>query len=123
MLYSLTADALLVLHLLFILFVVLGGLLVMKWRWLVFLHLPAAAWGTLVEFNSWLCPLTPWEVSFRHMASEQGYETGFIEHYLAPLIYPAGLTSNTQVILGSLVIVVNVIIYSWLLVKIRKQRR
>jgi len=111
MIYSLAADALVVFHFLFICFVVLGALLVAKWRWLGFLHIPAAAWGALIEFQGWICPLTPWEKQLRDAAGQAGYETGFIEHYLMPLIYPAGLDYDMQIVLGSFVIVINVLIY------------
>lgn len=117
MLYSLAADTLFVIHLMFIVFVVLGGLLVAKWRWLVFLHLPAAIWGALIEFRSWPCPLTPWEKQLRHAAGEAGYEGGFIEHYLGPVIYPTLPLDNIQIILGSIVIVTNLLVYSWLVLR------
>ncbi|KHF24971.1 hypothetical protein JV46_08860 [Solemya velum gill symbiont] len=114
MLYSLAADSLLVVHFLFICFVLLGGLLLIKWRWMIFLHLPAATWGALVEFNSWICPLTPWEKQLRNAAGEASYETGCIEHYLMPLIYPTNLTYDMQIVLGSIVIIVNLLVYTWL---------
>ena len=121
MFYSLAADALLVVHFLFIGFVVLGGLLVFKWRRLVFLHLPAAVWGALIEFRGWLCPLTPWEQALRRAAGETGYNTGFIEHYLMPLVYPANLDYDMQIVLGSFVIVINLLIYGGL--SLRRIRR
>jgi len=120
MIYSIAADALLIIHLAFILFVLVGGLLILKWRWIVTLHLPAVCWGVLVEFNHWICPLTPWENALRRSAGETSYETGFIEHYLSPIIYPAQLTDQLQLILGGIVIVINMAIYSWLIVKINK---
>jgi len=113
MLYSLLADALLFLHALFIVFVVLGGLLLLKWRRLIFLHLPAVVWGVLIEFRGWHCPLTPWEQALRRTSGEAGYDTGFIEHYLAPLIYPANLHYDMQLLLGSFVIIINLLIYGW----------
>lgn len=120
MLYSLVADALLIVHFLFIGFVVLGGLLLLKWRRLVYLHLPAAVWGALIEFYGWRCPLTPWEIYFRRAAGETGYDMGFIEHYLAPLIYPANLNYDMQIVLGSFVVIINLLIYSWLGLRIKK---
>lgn len=123
MLYSLAADALLVVHFWFIGFVVLGGLLVLKWRWLVFLHLPAAAWGALIEFLGWLCPLTPWEQQLRRAAGESGYDTSFLEHYLMPLIYPANLHYDMQIVLGSFVIIINLLIYGWLGLRRMRQRQ
>jgi len=113
------ADAVLVLHLAFILFVVLGGMLVLKWPKAAFLHLPAAAWGALVEFCGWYCPLTPLEIRLRYDAYESGYSGGFIEHYLLPLIYPEGLTRETQLILGVLVVAVNIAVYFFALLRLR----
>lgn len=119
MFYSIAADALLIVHLLFILFVILGGLLVMRWRGVIYPHLTAVIWGVLVEFNHWICPLTPWENALRHAAGEVSYQSSFIEHYIIPLIYPANLDNETQLILGSSVILINLVIYSLLLWKIR----
>ena len=122
MFYSLAADTLLIVHFLFIGFVVLGGWLVFRWRWLVFLHLPAATWGALIEFQGWLCPLTPWEQQFRQAAGEASYKTGFIEHYLAPLIYPANLDYDMQLVLGSFVIIINLIIYGLLILRSARKK-
>lgn len=102
------------LHLAFILFVLLGGVLAWRWPWVMFLHLPAAAWGVLLEFNGWLCPLTPWEQQLRQLAGEAGYSGGFIAHYLLPVIYPAGLTRSVQLALGGGVIAINLLVYGWL---------
>lgn len=107
MLYRLAADAVVLLHLGFILFVLLGGLLVLRWPRLAWLHLPAAAWGMVVEFLHLYCPLTPLENHFRQAAGDLGYDGGFIEHYLIPLIYPAGLTEATQIVLGLAVLAIN----------------
>ena len=115
MAYSLAADLLVLLHLAFIVFVVLGGLLVWRWWRVVFVHLPAVIWAVLLEFNGWLCPLTPWEQQLRHAAGEGGYTGSFIAHYLLPLIYPAGLTRNAQLLLGAGALLVNLLIYGWLL--------
>lgn len=120
MIYSILADALLILHLLFIIFVVIGALLVLKWRWLVFLHIPAVSWGILVEFNHWICPLTPMENRLRHAAGNTGYESEFIEHYLIPVIYPAGLDNASQILLGSFVMLINILIYTAIALHIRK---
>ncbi len=110
----LLANALVLLHLAFILFVVAGGLLVARDKRLIWLHLPAAAWGALIEFMGWICPLTPLENHFRKLSGEAGYEGGFIEHYLLPLIYPEPLTTATQTVLGILVLAINFLVYSWL---------
>ncbi|WPC06785.1 DUF2784 domain-containing protein [Pseudomonas benzenivorans] len=109
------ADAVLVVHLLFILFVLLGGLLVLRWRALAWLHLPAALWGAVVELFRLQCPLTPLENVLRRAAGEQGYSGSFVEQYLLPLIYPAGLTPGVQLLLGVLVLAVNGAIYGYLL--------
>lgn len=110
----LLANALVLLHLAFILFVVAGGLLLALDKRLIWLHLPAAAWGALIEFMGWICPLTPLENHFRKLSGEAGYEGGFIEHYLLPLIYPEPLTTATQTVLGILVLAINFLVYSWL---------
>jgi len=117
--FSLAADLLVLLHLAFILFVVLGGLLVWRWWQVVFLHLPAVVWGVLLEFNGWQCPPTPLEQQLRIAAGETGYSGGFVAHYLLPLIYPAGLTMSYQVVLGSGALLINLAIYGWLLFKKR----
>lgn len=109
--YGLMADALLVLHGGFVLFVVAGGLLVLRWPWLAWLHLPAAVWGAAIEFAGFVCPLTPLENAWRRAAGGAGYEGGFIEHYVTAALYPAGLTRTVQVVLGLLVLAVNGWIY------------
>ena len=113
--YRILADLVVGLHALFVVFVVVGGLLALRWPWVVFLHLPAAVWGALIELQGWICPLTPLEKSLRAAAGDAGYQGGFIEHYLLPALYPAGLTRGVQLVLGTAVIVVNVGIYALLL--------
>jgi len=108
MFYRIAADGLVSFHLLFVLF---GGLLVLKWRRLIWLHLPAATWGVAVEVFHLECPLTRWENLFRQAAGQGGYGEGFIEHYLIPLIYPAGLTPTIQLGLGALVLLLNLTVY------------
>jgi hypothetical protein len=117
MYYALAADLLLIVHFGFVCFVVAGGLLVLKWRWLVLLHLPAVGWGALIEFQGWLCPLTPWEQRLRLTAGEAGYQGGFIEHYLLPVLYPHGLEHHTQLILGGAVLVINAVVYGWIILR------
>ena len=118
--YRLAADLTLVLHLLFILFVIFGGLLCLhrvRWAWL---HLPAMIWGVWVEWAGWICPLTPLENHFRQLASGQGYRGGFVEHYLIPVIYPEQLTASLQWILGGLVLIINIFVYLYVFQKTRK---
>jgi hypothetical protein len=109
--YRSLADLVLVLHFAFVLFVVLGGLLVVRWPRLAWLHVPAAIWGVLIEYTGWICPLTPLENSFRARAGQAGYSGGFIQHYIQPVLYPAGLSRSTQLVLGSLVLLANVAAY------------
>ena len=126
MLYRLMADAVVLVHLLFILFVLFGGLLVLRWRWLALLHLPAVAWGAAVEFFHLYCPLTPLENHLRQAAGQAGYDGGFIEHYLIPLIYPKGLTEQLQLLFGGVVVVLNASVYLyllWRLITAAKARR
>ncbi|UXV18391.1 DUF2784 domain-containing protein [Pseudomonas fluorescens] len=111
MLYRVAADSLVLFHLSFILFVLFGGLLALKWRPVMWLHLPAAAWGVAVEVFHLPCPLTRWENLFRHLAGQDGYGGGFVEHYILTLIYPAGLTPNIQWVLGAVVLLINMAVY------------
>ena len=121
MLYSILADIVVAIHFLFILFVALGALFVLKWPWVIYLHLPAAGWGALIMFMGWICPLTPLENRLRISAGEAGYSGGFIDQYLMPVIYPAGLTREMQIWLGLAVILLNVLVY--VLVFIRRRKR
>ena len=114
MFYRLAADAVVLLHLGFVLFVIAGALLVFRWRWIALLHVPAAVWAVLLEFRGWLCPLTPLELRLRAAGGEAGYSGGFVDQYILPVLYPAELNSSLQVALGSLVIVINVALYGWL---------
>lgn len=119
MLISIAADLLVALHFAFILFVMLGGLLVLRWRRVAWLHVPAVAWGALIEFRSWVCPLTPLENHLRDLAGEAGYTHSFIEEYIAPIVYPMGLTPNIQIYLGVSVIVINLVIYALVIRRVR----
>lgn len=120
MIWRALADAVLVAHLGFILFVVLGGLLVLRWPRLAWIHVPVVLWGAAIEFFGWICPLTPLEKWLRVMGGEAGYAGGFIAHYLLPLVYPAGLTRGIQLVLGAFVVSVNLAVY---LVLWRRSRR
>lgn len=111
--YGVLADLVLLLHLAFVVFVAAGGLLLLRWPRVAWVHLPCAAWGAFVEFAGWICPLTPLENRVRLIAGEAGYEGGFIEHYVIPLLYPDELTRGVQVTLGLMVIAVNTAIYAW----------
>ncbi len=117
MFYWIAANLLVVVHLGFICFVLIGGFLVLRWRWLVFLHIPAVVWGVLIEYRGWLCPLTPWEQQLRQAGGMAGYSGGFIEHYLLPILYPAYVSRDVQLILGTFVIVINLAIYGLLIMR------
>lgn len=106
-----SADLVVLLHFLFVLFVVFGGLLALRWPRIAYLHLPVAAYGALIELVGWVCPLTPLEKRLRESAGLQGYEGGFVEHYILPVLYPSGLTRDIQLSLGLVVIALNLAIY------------
>lgn len=112
MMYRLLADAVVVLHGAFVIFVVLGGFVALRWRWVAWLHVPAAVWGALIEVGGWICPLTPLENWLRGRAGEAGYSGGFVEHYLLRALYPSGLTRTAQWILAGVVVAVNVAVYA-----------
>ena len=119
MVYRILADVVLLVHLGFVLFVVLGGWLVLRWRRLAWLHVPAAVWGALLELAGLTCPLTPLENALRQLAGERAYAGGFIEHYLVSILYPHELTDLERVGLGLFVIAVNAAIYGWIFVRSR----
>ena len=114
MFYRLAAETVLLLHLAFIAFALLGAAIAARWRWLILVHLPAAAWGFFVEITGRICPLTHAENYLRIRAGQSGYAESFIEHYLLAIIYPAGLTREIQLVLASVVVLINVAIYAWL---------
>lgn len=119
---KIAADVVVLLHVAFILFVVLGGLIVIRRPRLAWVHLPAVVWGALVELAGWVCPLTPLENLLRTASGDGGYGGGFIERYILPIVYPPGLTRGLQMTLGLAVLAVNLFVYGSLLVKIRKRR-
>ena len=121
MIYRAAADGVLLLHAAFVLFVVAGGLLVLRWARLAWLHVSAVVWAAFIEFTGRICPLTPLEVGLRESAGDAGYAGDFIEHYIVSLLYPDGLTRDTQTTLGALVVVVNALIY--VAVAVRGRRR
>jgi hypothetical protein len=120
--YPVLAELVVLVHLAFVVFVVLGGLLAMKWPGLIWAHLPAVFWGVAIELSGWICPLTPLENWLRHKGGEENYQFDFVAHYLLPMLYPQGLTRRSQIALGALVLVVNVAIYGWVLRKRKVQR-
>jgi hypothetical protein len=123
MIYSLAADAVMLAHLAFILFALLGALLAMRWRWIPLIHLPAAFWGSYVELTDRICPLTYLENYLRNIAGQSGYPESFVDHYLLPVIYPAGLTRGVQFVLAGVVILINITLYGWLCFRRRSPHR
>lgn len=115
MLYRWLADTILVIHLAFASFMVAGGLLVLRWPRLAWIHVPIALYGAAIEFIGFVCPLTPFENWLRRQGGEAGYTGGFIEHYITAALYPAGLTREIQVMLGVAVLVVNAVVYHHLI--------
>jgi hypothetical protein len=115
------ADVIVALHFLFVAFVVLGGLLALRWPRVIWLHVPAVIWGALIEFTGWICPLTPLENRLRRASGESGYQGDFIAHYILPVLYPNGLTRTDQLMLGGLALAINVVIYTF--VARRRRRR
>jgi len=121
MAYVLLADLVVLVHFLFVLFVVLGALLIIRWRKVLWLHLPAAVWAAWIEFSGKICPLTPLENWLRMKGGGSGYAGDFVGHYLMPILYPSGLTRKVQFILGGVVIGVNLIIYGYVFFISRKK--
>lgn len=119
------ADLVVVLHLAFIVFVVFGGLLTLRWQRIPWIHLPAFAWAAALEFFGWICPLTPLENSLRRASGQAGYADGFIEHYFIPILYPADFNRELQLILGCLLVSLNLAVYwvVWRRTRRRQARR
>ena len=112
MFYRWLADAVVVLHGVFVAFVLVGGFLALRWPRLKWVHLPAAVWGVLIEYAGWICPLTPLENVLRARAGEAGYAGGFVEHYVLAVLYPGDLTSSVRWVLGSIALAVNLAAYA-----------
>lgn len=119
--YRILTDLVVLVHFFFIVFAVTGGFIALYKRWIIWLHIPVACWAALIEFTGWICPLTPLENLLRQAGGELGYNGGFIEHYLIPIIYPQPLTRNFQIILGITVIGINIIPYALLFCRKRKR--
>jgi len=122
MLYHLCAEGVLLVHFAFIAFVLFGALLALRWRWVIALHLPAAAWGLLIEVSGRICPLTDIENSLRMHAGQAPYADSFIEHYLLAIIYPVALTREIQFVLAGVVVLVNAALYTWVVSRPRRPR-
>lgn len=122
--YQLLADAILALHFAYVAFVLLGGLLVLRFPRLGWLHLPAAAWSAAVEFMDWVCPLTLWENRFHALAGGAAYQGDFLWRYLLRIMYPAGMTPDMHALLGGIVVALNGAVYAAVLaLRRRRQRR
>ena len=122
-LYHFLADVVLVVHLGFVLFIVAGAFLILRWPWMVWVHPPAAVWGVVVEWAGWICPLTPLENRLRAQGGQAGYPGGFVEHYIVRVLYPGGLTRNIQFLLGATVLLVNLIAYAIVFARATASRR
>lgn len=112
MIYRMLADLVVILHLLFIIFALFGGSLVLWRGYMLFVHAPAALWVAVISFKGWICPLTPLENQLRQAAGGEGYPGGFVEHYIVPVIYPVGLRLDVQVLLGITAVGINIVIYA-----------
>ena len=120
--YGVLADIVVGIHFAFVLFVILGGLFVLRWKRWAWIHIPCVFWGALNEFWGCMCPLTPLENWLRQSGGEAGYSTSFVEHYILPILYPTELTRGLQVVLGLVVIAINAGVYGWLWFRARKRR-
>jgi hypothetical protein len=121
MFYRLAADAVVLLHLGYVIFIVAGGLLVFRWRWIALLHLPAVVWGVLLEFFGWMCPLTPLELGLRAAGGQAGYSGGFVEYYIQPVLYSVEPDMTVQISIGSFVILINIALYGLLLWRLKNR--
>jgi hypothetical protein len=120
-LFGFLADIVVMFHFAFVLFVILGGILSIRWRKIIWVHIPMAVWGALVEFTGWICPLTPLEYWLRVKGGGTAYRGEFVEHYIFPVLYPSGLTREVQLILGAFVVIINVLIYGYIFM-VRKRK-
>jgi hypothetical protein len=115
-----SADAVLVLHLAFIVFIIFGGLFALRWRRAAWLHVPTVLWGVWIELVGPTCPLTPLENRLREAAGQEGYTGGFTDHYIVPVVYPPGLDAQMQLVLAGLLVAVNAIVYGWVWARWRR---
>lgn len=122
MLYGVLADFVVMVHFAFVLFAVLGGFFVLRWKRCAWLHVPVVLWAALIEFTGWICPLTPLENWLRARGGTVGYRSSFIEHYILPVLYPTQLTRQLQITLGLLVLGINLGIYGWVLRRAAKSK-
>jgi Protein of Unknown function (DUF2784) len=120
--FELLSGLTVIVHLVFVIFVIAGGLVVIKWPWLMSLHIPAVIWAAAVELFGWICPLTPLENWFRQRSGQSLYETDFVERWVLPVLYPHDLTRQVQIVLGLFVIIVNLVVYARLYTRIRGQK-
>ena len=116
------ADIIVFVHFAFVIFVVLGGLLALAWPRIMWIHIPAAAWGVLIEFTGWICPLTPLENHLRRELGQEAYDGDFIARYILPVLYPEGLTRNTQFMLGGAALAINITVYACIFIRHRRSR-
>jgi len=117
MLFRLLADLVVLVHFAFVIFVIAGAFLALRWPRIAWVHVPAFAWGALIEFAGWICPLTPLENWLRVKSGAAAYGGGFVEHYVIPVLYPGNLTRTMQITLGVVVLLLNVSVYGWLLLR------
>ena len=117
------ADLVVLVHFAFVIFVVFGGLLALRWPKVAYVHVPVAVYGTLIELVGWICPLTPLENSLRESAGQAGYQGGFVEHYILPVLYPGALTREIQLLLGLVLILFNLAVYARVLRRKRHARK
>ncbi|WP_455209166.1 DUF2784 domain-containing protein [Kaarinaea lacus] len=122
MIIKIAADLVLVIHFLFILFAIFGGLLAVNHRWVVWLHIPAVCWAAMISFAGWICPLTPLENVLRQLSGEEGYRGGFINRYIAPIIYPEGYTRELAIAAGFAVLLINMLAYAYVIYRKKNSR-
>jgi hypothetical protein len=118
--YRLLADLALAVHLAFVVFAIVGGLLALRWRWLPWVHVPAVLWGAVIEFTGWTCPLTPLENAFREAGGSAGYSGPFLDHYVTPILYSTTLTRHDQILYGFGLLLINLFAYGILVLRWRR---